>query len=175
MNRRATFLTGCSLAILAAALLWIPPREAANEAGSQVKPLVRASPGADHVRARPDSSKGLPAPQRSPYAAGSAEHGAWVSERCEKLDDLGWMDDEDSLKSILAELTNPEVEIRETALRAVGSFGSREAIPYLEGIAKDTEDPAEKLALLKMAENLKLPSATEYFAKKKTETALDGP
>jgi hypothetical protein len=171
MERRTSFLTGCSLAILAAALMWVPPRESVvNSADSRAKTiLARASPGAGQLRARPDSSKGLSAPLLSPHPADSPEHGSWISDRCEALEGLGWMDDEDSLKSILAELKNPEPEIREAALGAVAVFGSKEAIPFLEGFAADTGDPAEKLALRKTAENLKIPTATEYFARKKSE------
>lgn len=170
MSRRASFLTGCSLAILAAALVWVPPRESVVEsADSRAKSLIRAAPGADRVRAEPDSSEGLPAPQLSPHPPDSPEHGSWIATRCEAIDAMGWEDDEASLKSVLAELRNPEFEIREAALGAIVTFGSREAIPELEEIARTTEDPAEKLALLKTAENLKIPSATEYFAKKKND------
>ena len=171
MNRRASFLTGCGLAILAAALVWVPPRESVVEpADSRVKNLIRTTPGADRVRAELNSSEGLPAPQFSPHPQDSAEHGSWIAKRCQAIEASGWDDDDASLKAILAELRNPEAEIREAALGAVVTFGSKEAIPHLEQIAESTEDPAEKLALLKTAENLKIPSATEYFAKKKNDT-----
>ena len=171
MNRSISFLTGCSLAILAAALVWVPPRESAvDPADSRARNLIRATPGADRVRAEPSSLKGLPAPLLSPHPEESAEHGAWISKRCRTIDALGWDEDDQSLKSILAELRNPEAEIREAALGAIVTFGSRDAIPHLEEIARSTEDPAEKLSLLKTAENLKIPSATEYFAKKKNDS-----
>lgn len=170
MIRRASFLTGCSLAILAAALVWVPPRESVVEsADSRAKSLIRATPGADRVRAGPNSSEGLPAPQLSPHPADSPGHDAWIATRCQEIEAIGWETGEESLRRILAELRNPEAEIREAALGAVVTFGSKDAIPHLEGIARSTEDPAEKLSLLKTAENLKIPSATEYFAKKKND------
>lgn len=139
-------------------------------ADSRAKDLIHATPGADRVRAEPSPFEGLPAPQSSPHPQDSAEHGSWIANRCRAIDALGWDDDHASLKNILAELRNPEAEIREAALGAVVTFGSKEAIPHLEEIARTTEDPAGKLALLKTAENLKIPSATEYFAKKKNDS-----
>ncbi|QJE96191.1 HEAT repeat domain-containing protein [Luteolibacter luteus] len=173
MNRRANFLTGCSLAILAAALVWVPPRESVvKPADSRAKSLIRAAPGADRVRADPNSSGGLPAPQLSPHAPDSNEHDLWIAQRCQAIESMAWENDDASLKNILAELRNPEAEIREAALGAVVTFGSKAAIPHLEDLARTTEDPAEKLSLLKTAENLKIPSATEYFAKAKKKNDL---
>ncbi len=168
MSRRVLFLTGCSLAILAVALVWVPPRESVVEpADSRVKNPARATPGARPVRAGSAAPGGLPAPLPSPHPAGSREHSEWVGDRCTELEELGWMDDEDSLKILLAELRNPEPEIREAALDAVGNFPGKEAIPHLQALAEECEDPAQKLALLQLAEELKIPTAAEYFSRKK--------
>ncbi len=174
MSRRVLFLTGCSLTILAAALVWVPPRESVVEpADSRVKDQARATPGARPVRASPAAPGGLPAPLPSPHPAGSKEHLSWIAGRCAELEELGWMDDAESLGKILAELSNPEPEIRAAALEAVGNFPGREAIPHLEALAAECEEPAQKAALLQMAEELKIPTAAEYFARKKA-AAEDG-
>lgn len=84
---------------------------------------------------------------------------------------LSWRDDADSLKQILAELENPEQEIRKAALQATANFGSRDAIPYLESLVATATDAEEKIALIQTAEQLKMPTASEYFAQKKAGAA----
>ena len=110
---------------------------------------------------------GLPAPQLSPHPTGSAEHRAWLKDRGEALLDLSWNDDVESLNGILAELSNPDPEVRVSALTATLNFGSRDAIPRLQAVALATEDPLERKNLQDAAEHLKLPSLTEVLAKKK--------
>ncbi|MEK7952955.1 HEAT repeat domain-containing protein [Luteolibacter soli] len=113
----------------------------------------------------------MPRPQLSPYAPGSNEHEAWVHEKADELVKLSWNEDSDSLKRILAELENPEQEIRKAALQAAANFGSRDAIPYLESLVASSTDAEEKIALIQTAEQLKMPAASEYFAQKKAAAA----
>jgi HEAT repeat protein len=89
-----------------------------------------------------------------------------VHSRADEVVKLSWMDDADSLKKILAELENPEPEIRKAALQAVANFGSRDAVPYLESLVSKCDDPQEKIDLIQTAEQLKMQSASEYFAQK---------
>ena len=109
----------------------------------------------------------LPSPQLSPHPAGSEEHRAWLKDRGEALIDLSWNDDKESLDGILAELSNPDPEIRASALQATLNFGSRDAIPRLQAVALATTDSPEKKKLEDAAEHLKLPTLTEVLARRK--------
>ena len=78
--------------------------------------------------------------------------------------DLAAEDDQESLKTILSELTNRDPEIRKAALEAAVQFGSRDAIPSLAEAALQSENPEEKAAINKAVEFLKLPSLSEVLA-----------
>jgi hypothetical protein len=169
MTRRITRLAACGLAVLAAVLGWPAsrgPGESAPPADSR-RAAPAAAPRVADPRSVPPPAAGLPRPQLSPYADGSNEHEAWVDAKADELVKLSWGDDRDSLKRILAELENPEQEIRKAALQATANFGSRDAIPYLESLVATTADAEEKIALIQTAEQLKMPTASEYFAQKK--------
>jgi hypothetical protein len=163
----------CLLLLLAAVFLpWgvkrlsSTPRE--ENAASQPAPRAAATrrPPAKLLAADPS----LPAPRLSPYPSGSEEHRAWLKDRGEALMDLSWNDDKESLDGILAELSNPDPEIRAAALAATLNFGSRDAIPRLEALALATDDTLERKKLQDAAAHLKLPTLTEMLAKrKKTE------
>ena len=62
-----------------------------------------------------------------------------------------------SLSNILADLTNPEKEIREAAIEAAKQFDSTNAIPTLKAVAANTTDTEEQIALLEAADFLSLP------------------
>jgi HEAT repeat protein len=66
-------------------------------------------------------------------------------------------DDPASLSNILADLTNPEKEIRDAAIEAAKQFGSTNAIPTLKAVAANTTDTEEQIALLEAANFLSLP------------------
>ena len=169
MTRRITLLAACGLAVLAAMLAWkgmsrspvgsTSPQQDSRGANLAASPRV--------TRSVPSPAAGLPRPQLSPYATGSKEHEAWVHYKADELVKLSWKNDSGSLKQILAELENPEPEIRTAALQAAANFGSRDAIPYLESLVATSTDAEEKIALIQTAEQLKMPTASEYFAQKK--------
>ena len=75
----------------------------------------------------------------------------------EELQALAMKDDADSLKSILAELTNSDPQIREAARDAAVQFGDRAAAPALRAAADQMEDLKEKIALREAADFLELP------------------
>lgn len=125
-----------------------PPRAAATE-----RPPIKLLAA--------DSS--LPAPQISPHPSGSEEHRAWLKDRGEVLMDISWNDDKESLDAILAELSNPDPEIRSAALAATLNFSSRDAIPRLETVALATDDPLERKKLQDAAAHLKLPTLVEML------------
>ncbi|HTL74502.1 MAG TPA: HEAT repeat domain-containing protein [bacterium] len=75
----------------------------------------------------------------------------------DELEALGMKHDADSLRAILAELMNPDPEIRAAARKAAVQFGDRAAAPELREVAARTEDMDEKRALLEAADFLELP------------------
>lgn len=167
MTRRITRLGACSLAVLAVVLAWKNPGESFAPPADSRGTIAAPAPRVAATRSVPSPAAGLPRPQLSPYAAGSNEHEAWVDAKADELVKLSWTDDSDSLKRILAELENPEQEIRKAALQAAANFGSRDAVPYLESLVATSTDAEEKISLIQTAEQLKMPTASEYFAQKK--------
>jgi hypothetical protein len=114
------------------------------------------------------AESGAPAnatPAAPPFQAGvvRTETPPAVEKRIAELQDLGTLDDPASLKAILAELANPDPEIRKAALDAAIQFSSRDAIPALAEAAARATDAEEKKELLEAIEFLKLPSLTEYL------------
>jgi hypothetical protein len=75
----------------------------------------------------------------------------------ETLQALAMNNDADSLKSILAPLTNSDPEIREAAKDAAVQFGDRAAAPALRLAAAQVESPEEKISLRDAADFLELP------------------
>lgn len=89
------------------------------------------------------------------------DHEAYVQSEIDKLQELQANDDAQSLRAILADLTNPDKTIRVAAIEATTQFGSRDAIPALKDLAAHTPDPDEKQQLQDAADFLALPSITE--------------
>jgi hypothetical protein len=75
-----------------------------------------------------------------------------------RLQQWSMNDDPASLSNILADLTNPEKEIRDAAIEATKQFGSTNAIPTLKEVAANTTDTGEQIDLLEAANFLSLPS-----------------
>ena len=92
------------------------------------------------------------------------KHEAEVQAHIDRLQELQANDDKQSLHEILAELTNPDKEIRDAAVEATIQFGSRDAIPELKDLATRTDDAEEKKAFLDAAEFLALPTLMEAKA-----------
>ena len=165
---RKTLAAGILVLLAAGYLPWgvkrlsSPPREE-NAAPAPPRAAAMARPPTRLLAA--DSS--LPAPQLSPHPSGSEEHRTWVKDRGEALMDISWNDDKESLDGILAELSNPDPEIRSAALEATLNFSSRDAIPRLETVALAVDDPLERKKLQDAAEYLKLPTLSEMLAKRK--------
>ncbi|MEO8616143.1 MAG: hypothetical protein ABI600_13445 [Luteolibacter sp.] len=167
----ATLLAGT--AIMGAAIAMIP-HNASLPAGD--RSLARAAAAQKNARL-PDnhSSKTprvravvnrqnlpeLPPPVESPYPQGASENEQWTVDRIAGLDRLSAADDSASLREILAELRNPLPEIRRAALSAVRAFSSRESIPYLELMLRETRDSADQQDLTDAIEYLQLPTMAE--------------
>jgi HEAT repeats len=109
------------------------------------------------IKERPE----IPAPSALPNPLGSPDNQDWIEKRITALDQLAWRDDPESLGKILAELRNSVPEIRAAALAATRAFDSRDAIPYLDELSRDSKDPLEQKALTDLIEHLKLPTLLE--------------
>jgi hypothetical protein len=118
-----------------------------------------------------------PAAQATDAAAPAAPdpaHARYIERRIAELDDMAMKNDAVSRDTILSELRNPDGQIREAALEAVVQFSDRSVVPRLQEIAEQTEDPAEKAAILEAIEYINLPSLTEVLAQKRAEREAMG-
>jgi len=175
---KKTLGAGALLLLLAGGLAtWANFRPSpAPQADGRTTPAAIPSKTTETRPARPaaPAAADLPPPQLSPFASDSPEHVTWIKERREVLLDLSWMDDKESLDTILTELWNPDPKIRQAALEATLNFGSRDAIPKLQAAAllRD-EDSIERKKLEDAAEYLKLPTLIEHIAKKREDKAKE--
>lgn len=159
--------------LLAAAMAWMFSKagpEAYQAAAPKELAVVKAAtPETEQVimernrAARQNAAAGLPEAVESPHPMGSAKNAEWIDQRAEELEGLAWFSDAASLDRILAEMRNTQPEIRKAALQAVVSFGSKDAIPKLEILAKGTNDLVEQKAIADAIEYLSLPTMVEYL------------
>jgi hypothetical protein len=110
--------------------------------------------------ADPRRAPAVPATHTSADDA-DAKREAYVEARTAELQDLARKSDPASLATLLSEVRNPDLEIREAALDALSQSGNRGAIPGLEQAAAQTENSKEKRAIQDVIEFLKLPTLTE--------------
>jgi hypothetical protein len=101
------------------------------------------------------------APAAVPPVIQGTNHAEYVRERVAELMELAMNDDSNSLDTIWSELSNTNKEIRAGALAAVVQFGDRSVTQRLRELAAQTEDPAEKAAILAAADHLDLPPLGE--------------
>jgi hypothetical protein len=102
----------------------------------------------------------IPAAPAATNAPTPEQRQAAIDTETDRLQEWSMSDDPASLSNILADLTNPEKEIREAAIEAAKQFGSSNAIPTLKAVAANTTDTEEQIALLEAANFLSLPSMT---------------
>lgn len=162
--------------VLAAALAWmfrnaspeatrsVAARQVAEEKGTANEVPVPARKAPRNIAAA-----GLPEAIESPHAPGSPQNEAWVAKRVEELEGLAWFNDAASLDRILAEMRNTQPEIRKAALEAAVAFGSKDAIPKLEILARGTNDLKEQKAIADAIEYLSLPTMVEYLGENPAE------
>jgi hypothetical protein len=115
---------------------------------SNVVASVAPPPAPAPVPAAPVSTNALTPEQRQ----------AAIDAETDRLQQWSMDNDPASLSNILADLTNPEKEIRDAAIEAAKQFGSTNAIPTLKAVAANTTDTEEQIALLEAANFLSLPS-----------------
>ena len=132
-----------------------PPPPAAPLAITEAKPAApQTAPAITNV----------PPPAPAPVATNTVtpeQRRAAIDAETDRLQHWAMNDDPASLSSILADLTNPEKEIRSAAIDAAEQYGSTNAIPILNNLAAKDEDAEEKAALLEAANFLSLPSIFE--------------
>lgn len=129
-------------------------KAAAETGGVQLKPLPLSLPA-------PVAEVEKTAQQTPPVAPVVAQVAPVSPEThpitVEELDDLAMTDNPESLKKILAALTNSDPDIREAAREAAVQFGDASAAPRLRAVAAGTKDLDEKKELLDAADFLELP------------------
>lgn len=64
------------------------------------------------------------------------------------------------ISALLAEVANPEAEVRQAALEALKQLNDTNAVPGLEQAAEVIKDPRQKVAVLDVIDYLNLPSVT---------------
>jgi len=89
------------------------------------------------------------------------QHEAAIDAETDRLQQWSVNDDPTSLSNILADLTNPEKEIREAAIEATRQFGSADAIPALKSAAVNSTDTDEQIEMLEAAKFLSLPGISD--------------
>jgi hypothetical protein len=92
------------------------------------------------------------------------QHEARMAARIAALRGLSTKTDRASLETLLAEVKNPDREIRQAALDAIGQSGNRAVIPRLREAAAQTEDSREKQAIVDVIEFISLPTLTELLS-----------
>jgi hypothetical protein len=179
MRTKVVLLCLCAGAVGLAAVFWakhqspkppvevpvaVPVAKSVSDSGTTNEPTnVMAAQGQVAIEPAPEAVAPPIATNSAAVEAANAgdQRAVAIQEKVLKLQDWQANDDAQSLKNILAELTNPEKEVRAAAIEAAIQFGSRDAIPVLKAAAGKTTDPAEKKALLDAAEFIALPSMTE--------------
>lgn len=160
LRGRLSLLVGGAVVVSIAAVLVYqrlsPVAQSKSEAGKSSIKLPETRPMKPSRRLLE-----IPVPLVSPRPIGSPDKQNWIEKRVAELDRLAWSDDPESLGKILAELRNSEPEIRAAALAATRDFGSRDAIPHLDDLSRDSKDPLEQKALDDLIDHLRLPTFLE--------------
>lgn len=132
-----------------------------SEKAAAPPPITETKTPAPVVSVAPPPSASLPAAPVAAPVVTEKQRQAAIDAETDRLQEWSMNDDPESLANILADLTNPEKEIRDAAIEAVKQFGSADAIPTLKQLAANTTDPEEQGALLQAAEFLSLPSISD--------------
>jgi hypothetical protein len=85
-----------------------------------------------------------------------------LEEKIAQLEAVAEWADEGALLAVTRDLLHPARTVRLAAARIAMELGDREAIPFLEAAAADTEDSQEKAAYQEAIDFLKLPTLTEW-------------
>jgi len=136
--------------IAGGSLVFLKERSTVAVAGtpsSAPAPAALPAPPAAHAPPPPAATNLITASTRA----------ATIQAEKERLSGWSMQNDRPAYSNILADLVNPEKEIRNAAIEAVKQFGDPAAIPVLKGIAANSDDTQEQMALLEAADFLSLP------------------
>lgn len=130
--------------------------------GSNPAPVVPANESAALAPVAPAAvtNLGITGP---PVPQNAAEHEALVNQRSTEMLALALQDSPEAHQQIVKELKNPDREIRRAALEALEQADDRSVVPQMQQIADQTDDPADKQAILDTIDFINLPSLTEYL------------
>jgi HEAT repeat protein len=92
--------------------------------------------------------------------ADDVEHELYVQETIAEWNAMAAQGDPRARDAVLAEMADPDREIRHAALETIIQFQDQSAIPRLHEIAATTGDPKEKAAILDAIKFMSLPSLT---------------
>ena len=92
----------------------------------------------------------------------AAEYDDYVNQRTVELEDLSMTVDAGSLITIESELDSRDPRIQAAAVSAAIQFGSRDVIPALQDASGHTDDPVQKLNIVKAIQFLELPTESEF-------------
>ena len=118
-----------------------PPLAGAAAAPAASEPATAVFPAAQTDTA--NSPPVMPAPVAT-NALTPEQQQAAIDAETDRLQQWSMNNDPASLSNILADLTNPEKEIRDAAIEATKQFGSTNAIPALKAVAANTTDPRNR-------------------------------
>src|SRR5262245_48025816 len=147
------------------------PSSQPTPVASNIQP-VPVQPSAVPTGSLPDKTRIKSSQPEKHVAAKVAEEpsgSSYTEKLIAELQDLAMEDDAASLNTILSELNNPDHAIRQAAVEATMTFGSRDAIPRLEEAVAQTENVQEKKAIQDAIDYLKLPSLTEVMQEQRSQ------
>ena len=141
--------------------LMLLKRPARNEASSDSTFIARESSGSASSKASSNSKTSLAihhgrfSDETADASPAESPPDDYVTGRVAELLELAMTDDPASLSAILAELNNPNEDIREAAVLGAVQFKSVDAVPALMDAYNRTEEPEEKLSIRKAIDFLK--------------------
>lgn len=115
----------------------------------------------------------LPEAVLPPFEPESAEHGGWRVARTAELQDLAWETDDASTLTLVAELCNPDPVVRRAALDAITSQGNDHAIPYLEAVAWQSDDPVLQREIEETVDYLEVPALEDVISGRRKAKPVD--
>jgi hypothetical protein len=93
---------------------------------------------------------------------------ALIDKELEQIDDLRRQVDGTNnlliINALIEKFSNPEAEVRHTALRVVKEMNDTNAVPGLQKAVDSTTDPREKVAIMDAIDYIKMPSITDNVA-----------
>jgi hypothetical protein len=176
---RPKVVIGVLLAVALAAAGVLGLKGVRTQPPPSAQPESPARPGPNIViesipeSSAPDAGSSRIAPATNAASADS-DHAKYVRRRVYELNLLAMKSDPASRDAILAELENPDPEIRKGARDAAIQSGDRSVVPRLKEVAEKTQDPAEKAEILAAIEYINLPSLTEFLADQRAKMAAAG-